>query len=99
MNRSPHQASQDTLPSDPPLERQIFPTVPLSRVDWHNEGHRQAVKTRLYMSPDDGTGFTDSARKSKPLPREIDVTESGRRMPLPPPKPKTLESGGGQQTR
>jgi hypothetical protein len=28
------------------------------------------------MSPDGGTGFIDLARKSKPPPREIDVTEA-----------------------
>jgi len=29
----------------------------------HNEGRRQAVPTRLYMSPDGGTGFTDFGKE------------------------------------
>jgi hypothetical protein len=44
MNRyerdAPHQACQDTLPLDPPSERQICPTVWLMRADLRNEGRK-----------------------------------------------------------
>src|SRR5215472_7670568 len=55
---APYQACQDTLPLDPPLERQICPAV---RAGPRNEGRRQTVNASL-LSPDGGTGFTDSGK-------------------------------------
>src|SRR5215813_11559456 len=55
---APYQACQDTLALNPPLERQICPA---ERAEPRNEGRRQTVNASL-LSPDGGTGFTDSGK-------------------------------------